>query len=184
MAIEMTPLQDAFIFIPKVFGDERGYFFESFNQQQFEDESGISGAFVQDNQARSVKNVLRGLHFQYEPYAQAKLVRVLHGSIWDVIVDIRKSSPTYGQWFGIELSEENHKQLFVPKGFAHGYSVLSDSAEVFYKCDAYYHKEAESGILYHDPALAIDWKISLQEAIVSGKDREQDSWMPEKCYFQ
>lgn len=183
MAIEITPLQDAFVFIPKVFGDERGYFFESFNQQQFEKESGVAVAFVQDNQARSVKNVLRGLHFQHEPYAQAKLVRVLQGKIWDVIVDIRKSSPTYGQWFGIELSDENHKQLFVPKGFAHGYSVLSDSAEVLYKCDAYYHQEAEDGILCHDPALAIDWKMDIREAIISGKDMAQRPWMPGQHYF-
>lgn len=166
-----TPLQDAFVFEPRIFKDDRGYFFESFNAETFSKETGFANNFVQDNQARSSKNVLRGLHFQMEPYAQTKLVRVLEGTIWDVIVDVRKESPTYKQWFGVELSADNKKQLFVPKGFAHGYAVVSDTAEVFYKCDNLYHKESENGILYNDPQLNIDWKIDLNKSIISEKDK-------------
>ena len=165
-----TPLKDAFIFEPRVFHDERGYFFESFNAETFASETGFTNTFVQDNQARSTINVLRGLHFQNPPHAQTKLIRALEGVIWDVIVDIRKDSPTYGQWFGVELSAENKRQLLVPRGFAHGYSVLSETAEVFYKCDNLYNKPSEGGLLYNAPELNIDWKIDLDKAIVSEKD--------------
>lgn len=169
--ITPTSIPDVVIYEPRVFFDERGYFFESFNSATFAAETGIEINFIQDNQARSVKNVLRGLHFQKTPYAQTKLVRVLHGVIWDIVVDIRKDSPSYGKWVGVELSAENKKQLFIPKGFAHGYAVLSEAAEVFYKCDTPYHKESESGIFFNDPELNIDWKINLADAILSDKDK-------------
>ena len=158
------------VFEPRVFGDERGYFFESFNQQVFES-AGITRPFVQDNQARSGYGVLRGLHFQKGDAAQAKLVRVLEGKVLDVVVDLRFGSPTYGKSYSIELSAENKLQLFVPRGFAHGYVVLSDTAEFFYKCDNFYSKADEGGLIYNDPALNIDWKIDLSDAILSDKDR-------------
>ena len=170
--IRTTPLNDAFVYEPKVLKDDRGYFFESYNAATFHKESGLDIQFIQDNQARSVKNVLRGLHFQKLPFAQSKLVRVLEGTIWDVIVDIRKGSSTYGQWYGVELSAENKLQLFVPAGFAHGYAVLTDNAEVFYKCDALYHKESEGGLTFDDSRLAIDWKIDLNQANLSEKDKQ------------
>lgn len=157
------------VFEPKVFPDSRGYFFESYNANTFK-ECGTEYNFVQDNQARSSYGVLRGLHYQQEPYAQTKLIRALEGSILDVVVDIRKGSPTYGKVYTIELSAENKKQLLVPKGFAHGYSVLSETAEVMYKCDNFYHKASEGGIIYNDPALKIDWGFDLKDALVSDKD--------------
>lgn len=178
MPITPTPLKDAFVFEPSVFEDERGYFFESYNQDLFRKETGLDIIFVQDNQAQSSQNVLRGLHFQLGDHAQSKLIRSLAGSIWDVIVDLRMDSPSYGQWFGIELSAANKKQLFVPKGFGHGYSVLTPSAEVFYKCDAMYHKAAESGVLYKDSGLNIDWKIDVRDAIISEKDKEWNVFDP------
>lgn len=155
---------------PKVFEDSRGYFFESYNQQQFQ-QYGIPANFVQDNQSKSSYGVIRGLHYQKAPHAQAKLVRVLEGTILDVAVDIRKNSPTYGQHFDIELSAENKKQLFIPEGFAHGFSVLSETAVVMYKCNTFYNKESEGGIRYNDPELAIDWKVDLSKAVVSEKDQ-------------
>lgn len=173
MNITKTPFEGLLILEPKVHGDSRGYFFESYNRQTLMAESGYTTAFVQDNQARSVKNVLRGLHYQNTPTPQAKLIRVLEGSIWDVVVDIRKNSPTYKQWYGIELSAENKLQFLIPHGFAHGYAVLSDTSEVFYKCDNYYDKQAEGGMYYADPELAIDWKIDLADAIISDKDMKQ-----------
>ncbi|MBS1689489.1 MAG: dTDP-4-dehydrorhamnose 3,5-epimerase, partial [Bacteroidetes bacterium] len=153
--------------------DDRGYFYESFNQQALQAATGFSNTFVQDNQARSVKNVLRGLHYQNEPTPQTKLIRALEGTIWDVVVDLRPGSKTFGQWYGVELSAENKRQFLIPQGFAHGYSVLSDTAEVFYKCDNFYNKACEGGVLYSDPALKIDWKINMQNAIVSDKDKVQ-----------
>lgn len=165
-----TQLNGLLVFEPQVWADERGYFFEAYNQKTFA-EAGISRPFVQDNQARSVRRVLRGLHYQVAPYEQAKLIRVLRGEILDVAVDIRPGSPTYGQWFSIRLSAENKKQLFVPHGFAHGYSVLSETAEVFYKCDNFYAKSHEGGIAYDDPFLHINWEIDLDRAIVSEKDQ-------------
>src|ERR1039458_2990146 len=173
MTVITTPLEGLIILEPRVHEDDRGYFFESYNMQVLAANSGYTTPFVQDNQARSVKNVLRGLHYQNTPTPQAKLIRVLEGSIWDVAVDIRKNSKTYKQWFGIELSADNKRQLLIPHGFAHGYAVLSDTAEVFYKCDNYYNKSTEAGIFFSDPELAIDWKINVHEAIISDKDTKQ-----------
>lgn len=166
-----TPIEGLKVFEPKVWGDERGYFFESYNENTFK-EAGIDAQFVQDNQARSRYGVLRGLHYQVSPFAQAKLVRVLEGKVLDVVVDIREGSPTYGQSFSIELSAENKKQLFVPRGFAHGYVVLSETAEFFYKCDNFYSKAHEGSIIYNDPTLNIDWKIKPDKAILSEKDQD------------
>ena len=173
MNIISTSIKGLFVIEPRIFNDERGYFYESYNEKTFKEAAGIDINFVQDNQARSVKNVLRGLHYQNAPHAQTKLIRALEGSIWDVVVDIRPDSETYGQWYGVELSAENKRQLFIPQGFAHGYSVLTDTAEVFYKCDDFYHKESEGGVFYADPSLNIDWKINLDEAIISEKDKKQ-----------
>jgi dTDP-4-dehydrorhamnose 3,5-epimerase len=169
MQISQTSLPGVLLIHPKVFEDSRGYFFESFNQKNF-DELNLAYDWVQDNQSSSAFGVIRGLHFQLNPFAQAKLVRVFRGKILDVVVDIRKGSPTYGKVFAEELSAENKTQLLIPKGFAHGFSVLSESAEVFYKCDNYYHKSHEAGIMYNDPALDIDWKIPAGQVIVSEKD--------------
>lgn len=160
------------IFEPKIFQDDRGYFFESFNQKEIE-QAGIQTMFVQDNQVFSVQNVLRGLHYQLFPFEQAKLVRAIQGEILDVVVDLREEEPTYGQWFSIRLSGENHRQLFVPRGFAHGYSVLSPTAVVSYKCDNFYANRHEGGIRFDDPALKIDWEIDLSKALVSEKDKAQ-----------
>jgi dTDP-4-dehydrorhamnose 3,5-epimerase len=164
-----TGLPGLFVFEPKVFEDNRGHFFESYNTQTFL-QQGINNRFVQDNQSRSVYGVIRGLHFQNPPYAQAKLVRAIMGSILDVAVDIRVGSPTYGKVFSVELSAENKRQLFIPAGFAHGFSVLSEIAEVMYKCDNYYNKDSEGGIIYNDPTLNIDWKIRAGEELISDKD--------------
>lgn len=172
MAIIKTEFPGLIIFEPTVLKDSRGYFFESYSERVFNTE-GITARFVQDNQSKSSYGVLRGLHYQLNPYAQTKLVRVLSGKILDVAVDIRKGSPTYGKAFSIELSAENNKQLLIPKGFAHGFSVLSETAEVMYKCDEFYNKESEGGILYNDPSLNIDWQIPADKAIVSEKDLQQ-----------
>lgn len=173
MNIIKTPIEGLLIIEPRVFNDDRGYFYESYNKQAFKATTGLDIDFVQDNQARSTKNVLRGLHYQNPPVAQSKLIRAIDGVIWDVVVDIRKDSKTYGEWFGVELSLENKRQFFIPKGFAHGYSVLSETAEVFYKCDAFYNKGTEGGVFYADPELKIDWKINLADAIISEKDQVQ-----------
>ena len=169
MTIEKTPIQDLVIINPTVFEDSRGYFFEAYNQGKFH-ENGIMYNFIQDNQSFSTKGVIRGLHLQINPFAQAKLVRVLQGEILDVAVDLRKNSATYGQHFSVVLSAENKKQLMVPHGFAHGFSVLSETASVMYKVDQLYHKDSERGIRYDDPALAIDWQVKADEVIVSDKD--------------
>lgn len=173
MNVITTGIEGLLILEPRVFNDDRGYFFESFNGKTLEDVTGFNSVFVQDNQARSTQNVLRGLHYQNNPHAQTKLIRALEGTIWDVVVDLRKDSKTYGQWYGVELSAENKRQFLIPRGFAHGYSVLSETAEVFYKCDNYYNKASEGGVLYNDPALGIDWKIDLANAIISDKDLVQ-----------
>jgi dTDP-4-dehydrorhamnose 3,5-epimerase len=170
MKTRETGITGLTIIEPKVYRDQRGYFFECYHHEMLE-QNGINHTFIQDNQSRSVQGVIRGLHFQDEPYAQTKLIRVTEGLIYDVAVDIRKGSPTYGKWFGIELSAENHLQLLIPRGFAHGFSVLSPHATILYKCDAYYHQESESGIRYDDPALQIDWKLNPESAIISEKDR-------------
>lgn len=169
MKVEKTSLEGLLVLSPAVFNDSRGYFFESYNRKRFA-ELGLEYNWLQDNQSHSLYGVIRGLHFQKAPHAQTKLVRVLQGEILDVVVDLRKDQPTYGKTFSIVLSSENKQQLLVPKGFAHGFSVLSTTADVLYKCDALYNKESESGILYNDPALAIDWKLDHQAISVSEKD--------------
>lgn len=171
MRVEKTPLADCYIIHDTVHGDQRGYFFESFNRKTFFLETGLDIDFVQDNQSKSQKGVLRGLHFQEGEYAQAKLVRVLQGKVLDVVVDLRKKSPSYGQTFAMELTEENHQQLFVPRGFAHGFVVLSETAVFFYKCDNYYNKASEKGIIFNDKDLAINWQLSDTDLILSDKDR-------------
>ena len=169
MNLEKTFIEDLLVLKPTVFEDERGYFMESYNANRLSD-LGVSINFVQDNQSFSQKNTLRGLHYQNTPYAQTKLVRVLEGEIIDVAVDLRKNSKTYGKSFAIKLTAENKKQLLVPQGFAHGFSVLSETAVVMYKCDQYYNKESEGGIRFDDSTLNIDWGIVLNNAIVSQKD--------------
>lgn len=170
MKIKETFIKDLVIIEPVVFGDERGYFFESYSKTKFEN-LGIFIDFVQDNQSFSKKGTLRGLHYQNPPFAQTKLLSVLQGEIIDVAVDLRKDSPTYGKSFSILLSAENKKQLLVPQGFAHGFSVISETASVMYKCDQFYNKASEGGIKFDDPSLNIDWGISLEDAIVSEKDQ-------------
>jgi dTDP-4-dehydrorhamnose 3,5-epimerase len=169
MNIEETSIKDLLILSPTVFEDERGYFFEAYNKSKLTD-LGIDIDFVQDNQSFSQRGTLRGLHYQNPPFAQTKLVRVLEGEIMDVAVDLRKDSPTFGKHFSILLSSENKKQLLVPQGFAHGFSVLSETAVVLYKCDQYYNKPSEGGIRYDDATLNIDWGMDLKDAIVSEKD--------------
>jgi dTDP-4-dehydrorhamnose 3,5-epimerase len=169
MQVIKTDFPDLVVIEPKVFGDSRGYFFESYNYEEFKNK-GIPYVFVQDNQSKSCYGVLRGLHYQLNPYAQTKLIRVLQGIILDVVVDVRKGSPSYGRSFSIELSDDNNKQLLVPRGFAHGFSVLSETAVVLYKCDSVYRPDAERGIIYNDPKLNIDWKIDSKDAILSKKD--------------
>lgn len=171
MEIITTPLDGCFIIKPSVFPDPRGYFFESFNEQRFNEKSGLNIHFVQDNQSMSSYGVLRGLHFQKGEYAQAKLVRVLKGEVLDVAVDLRPDSATYGQYYSVLLSEENKLQFFVPRGFAHGFVVLSQQAEFFYKCDNYYNKTSEGGLYYADPTLNIDWKVPAERLLVSDKDQ-------------
>lgn len=168
-AIE-TKLKGCFIIEPRVFNDERGYFYESFNNSVFNEITGVDTLFVQDNESYSSKGVLRGLHFQVGDHAQAKLVRVVKGKVLDVAVDIRKDSITYGEYVALELSEENKKQLFVPRGFAHGFVVLSETAIFSYKCDNLYNKESERGIIYNDETLNIDWKLPSSQLILSEKD--------------
>jgi len=170
MTIRESPLPGLLIIEPKVFEDSRGYFFESFNRKNLVD-AGVEAQFVQDNQSLSQYGVLRGLHYQLAPYAQSKLVRVLQGSVWDVAVDLRKNSPTFGKHFGIELSAENKIQLFIPHGFAHGFTVTSPNTVFFYKCDSFYTPEAERGIHFNDPDLAIPWPIGENDAIISAKDK-------------
>lgn len=169
MNIEKTFIKDLVVLIPEVFEDERGYFFEAYNQAKFI-QNGIIYQFIQDNQSFSKRGVIRGLHLQINTYEQAKLVRVLQGEILDVAVDLRKNSPTYGQHFSVVLSSQNKKQLMVPHGFAHGFSVLSETVSVLYKVDQVYNKESERGIRYDDPILAIDWQLEPNEIIVSEKD--------------
>jgi len=171
MKITTTAIEGVVILEPKVFGDERGYFFESFSQREFE-EKVCKTTFVQDNESSSRYGVLRGLHFQKPPHAQAKLVRVVKGKVLDIAVDIRKGSPTFGHHVSIELSGENKRQLFIPRGFAHGFAVLSDEVVFQYKCDNYYVPHSEGGILWNDPALGIDWKLPEEDVILSEKDKK------------
>tara|TARA_R110002012_G_scaffold320402_2_gene543900 strand:+ start:9139 stop:9690 length:552 start_codon:yes stop_codon:yes gene_type:complete len=171
MDINPTTIKDCFEIIPQVFKDERGYFFESFNHQKLEEAIQQKINFVQDNQSYSYKGVLRGLHFQKGEHAQAKLVRVLDGIVLDVVVDIRKNSATYGKIHSTVLSQKNRKQLFIPKGCAHGFVTLSKTAIFFYKCDNYYHKNSEAGIIYNDRSLQIDWQLPESDLIISDKDK-------------
>lgn len=167
MKIETTEINDLLILMPDVFGDNRGYFFESFSDKKYE-EFGIKDKFVQDNISKSAKNTVRGLHLQIGAKAQGKLCQVLYGKVLDVAVDVRSGSKTFGKYFSIELSEKNHLQLWIPKGFAHGFSVLSDEAIFFYKCTEYYDKASERSIIFNDPKLAIDWRVD--RPIISEKD--------------
>lgn len=170
MKIKNTPLKDCYIIESTVFEDERGYFYEKFNEKKFEELTGLNGHFVQDNISKSSYGVLRGLHLQKGEYAQAKLVSCLEGKVFDVAVDLREDSPTFGQWFGIELTPENKLQLYVPRGFGHGFSVLSETAVFSYKCDNFYQKDAEGSVIYNDPELNIDWKLPADAIILSEKD--------------
>ena len=169
MEVLTTDIEGVYIIKPRVFGDARGYFFESYSKREFEEKVGKVD-FVQDNESMSKKGVMRGLHFQRPPFSQSKLVRCVKGRVLDVAVDIRKGSPTYGKHVAVELTEDNHLQFFIPKGFAHGFVVLSDVAVFQYKCDNFYHPEADGGISILDDSLGIDWKISTQNAILSEKD--------------
>lgn len=169
MNIFKTPIEGLLIIEPAVFKDARGYFVETYNEQRY-NEAGITAKFVQDNQSCSSYGVVRGLHFQRPPYSQAKLVCCTRGRVLDVAVDLRKNSSTFGQWFSVELNEENHRQFFIPQGFAHGFSVLSEVAIFTYKCDNFYHPEAEGGILLSDETLNIDWQVPMEQRILSDKD--------------
>jgi dTDP-4-dehydrorhamnose 3,5-epimerase len=171
MNIIQTDFPGLLVVEPVVFGDSRGYFFESYNEIGML-AAGIDTVFRQDNESSSRYGVIRGLHFQRPPHTQAKLIRVVEGAICDVAVDMRKGSPTYAKWFGIELSAENKKQLYIPEGFAHGFSVLSERTVILYKCDKFYHPQSEGGVAYNDPQLNIDWKINTAEAILSEKDKK------------
>lgn len=170
-----TPIEGLLVLTPKVFTDNRGYFYESYNKRTLE-EAGLKVDFVQDNESFSSQNTLRGLHFQKPPFAQAKLVRVLEGAVWDVAVDLRRESPTFGQWFGVELSADNKKQFFIPRGFAHGFSVLTPTAKFAYKCDNFYHKPSEGAIRFDDPDIQVDWKIDITKAVLSEKDLQNASF--------
>lgn len=182
MRVLNTDIEGVVIVEPKVFGDERGYFMESYSERDFEAHTGLKVRFVQDNESCSKRGVLRGLHFQKEPYAQAKLVRVVRGRVLDVAVDIRPESPTFGKYVMTELSGDNHRQMFIPKGFAHGYVVLEDDTVFQYKCDEYYHPEAEGGIAWNDPQIGIEWPIAEGEVILSEKDKNRPL-LSEICEF-
>ncbi len=175
MNIIRTAIESVIIIEPRVFGDERGYFFESFNLKEFKEKTGLDVDFVQDNESKSSYGVVRGLHFQKPPFEQAKLVRVVKGSVFDVAVDIRKGSPTFGQYVGCELTAENHRQMFIPRGFAHGFCVTSEEAIFQYKCDQYYHPEAEGAIKWDDETIGVQWPIPLEKAVLSEKDKNHPS---------
>lgn len=172
MKLIKTKLKGLYIVEPVVFRDARGNFLETYNEEKLKILIGKKYDFVQENESKSIYGVIRGLHYQLEPHSQTKLVRVLEGMVYDVAVDLRKESPTFGKWFGVELSAVNKKQLLIPKGFAHGFSVLSETAIFAYKCDKYYHPEAERGIIYNDLTLNIDWKMKAEEMILSEKDKK------------
>ncbi len=173
MRVKETPLKDCYIIEPTLFEDNRGYFYEKFNEKKFEELTGMNGHFVQDNISKSSYGVLRGLHLQKGEYAQAKLVSCVEGKVWDIAVDLREDSPTFGKWFGVELTDENKLQFYIPRGFAHGFVVLSETAVFSYKCDNFYCKEAERGVIWNDENLQIDWKIPISEIILSEKDKVQ-----------
>ncbi len=171
MGVIKTDIEGVLIIEPRIFGDERGYFYESYNKERFKEETGLDIDFVQDNQSMSGYGVLRGLHFQKAPYAQSKLVRVIKGAVLDVAVDIRVGSPTFGKHVAVELTGENHRQFFIPRGFAHGFVVLSKEAIFQYKCDNLYAPQSEGAIAWNDPALGIDWRVSAKDVILSEKDK-------------
>jgi len=173
MKVTPTAIPDVMVIEPKVFGDVRGFFMESFNQEAFNAATGTHYTFVQDNHSRSSKGVLRGLHYQLPPHAQGKLVRVTRGAVWDVAVDVRKSSPTFGQWVAQMLTEDNHKQFWIPPGFAHGFVVLSDSADFLYKTTNYYAPQSDRGVLWNDPAIGIQWPDLGVALLLSEKDQKQ-----------
>lgn len=172
MKIKETPLKDCYIIEPTIFEDERGYFFEKYNEKKFEELTGMNGHFVQDNISKSSYGVLRGLHLQKGEHAQAKLVSCLEGKVFDVAVDLRRDSPTFGKWFGVELTPENKLQLYVPRGFGHGFSVLSETAIFAYKCDNFYNKESEGSVIWNDKDLNIDWKLPEDVIQLSEKDSQ------------
>ena len=169
MEIIKTPIKDLVVIKPRVFADARGFFFETYNEERYR-EAGITQQFVQDNMSKSSYGVVRGLHFQRPPYSQAKLVQVIEGAVLDVAVDLRSDSETYGQWYVVELTAENHLQFLIPRGFAHGFAVLSETAIFSYKCDNFYHPEADGGVIYNDPTLNIDWGIPADKIVLSEKD--------------
>jgi len=170
MNVIKTDFPGLMIVEPRIFGDDRGYFFESYNAKLMSD-AGIQTVFMQDNQSLSKYGVIRGLHFQRNPFSQTKLVSALEGTIYDVALDLRKGSPTFGKWFGLELSSVNKRQVYIPQGFAHGFSVLSQRAIIHYKCDNFYNPQSEGGVLYNDPALGIDWKVDATKVFISEKDK-------------
>ena len=176
MKLIETPLKDCYIIEPTVFEDSRGYFYEKYNEKKFEELTGMNGHFVQDNISKSSYGVLRGLHLQKGEHAQAKLVSCLEGEVWDVAVDLREDSPSFGKWHGVLLTAENKIQFYVPRGFAHGFAVLSETAVFSYKCDNFYNKEAEGGVLWNDLELLIDWKIPAGDVILSDKDKIQPTF--------
>lgn len=182
MNIVQTGIPGLVIIEPRVFEDDRGYFFETFQQERYR-EAGIERPFIQDNESQSVKGVVRGLHYQLGDASQAKLVRVIQGSVYDVAVDLRKGSPTFGEWFGVELNENNKKQLYVPRGFAHGFSVLSETAIFTYKCDNLYNRETERSINPFDESLKIDWQVKTKQAIVSEKDLDAPAFEKAEMNF-
>ena len=182
MKIIKTEIPELLVVQPKVFGDKRGYFYETYNEKTYQG-AGILNRFCQDKLSKSSYGVIRGLHFQLRPYSQAKLVSVVIGKVYDVAVDLRTGSPTYGQWFGIELSEENKTQFLIPQGFAHGFSVLSETAIFSYKCDNLYTPSAEGGILYNDPTLQIDWKVPFEKQLVSEKATKHPTLMDVKTNY-
>lgn len=171
MRLQTTPLKDCYLIMPTLFEDERGYFYEKYNEKIFEKFTGLNGHFVQDNISKSSYGVIRGIHFQEGIHAQAKLVSCLEGRVWDVAVDLRKDSLNFGMWYGAELSSENKLQIYIPRGFAHGFAVLSETAIFAYKCDNYYNKESERGILWNDKDLNVDWKIPKKDIVLSEKDK-------------
>ena len=180
MEVIKTEIEGVFIIEPKVFGDDRGYFFESYSAREFKEKTGLDITFVQDNESKSRYGVLRGLHFQLPPYTQSKLVRCVKGAVLDVAVDIRKGSPTYGKYAMCELTEENHRQFFVPKGMAHGFCVLSEEAVFQYKCDEFYHPEAEGASVWNDPEIGIEWPVKAEDVLLSEKDKHH----PQLKFFE
>lgn len=176
MEVIKTAIEGVLIIEPKIWGDDRGYFFESYSAREFAEKTGLNITFVQDNESKSRYGVLRGLHFQLPPYTQSKLVRCVKGRVLDIAVDIRKGSPTYGKWVSCELTEDNHRQFFVPKGMAHGFCVLSEEAVFQYKCDDFYHPEAEGGIAWDDPDIAVQWPLPSEDISLSERDKHHPSF--------